>query len=108
MLPKSSRLNLKLQFKWVASGKRIETSGFKLFVKSGDNTKPLVGVALSSKVLKSSTERNKAKRLAFRAAAHIYESLPKNVNLVIMPKGRLVEMTDEEIAGELRNVLLTN
>lgn len=104
MLPKHKRLNLKTNFKWVASGKRFETKNFKVFVKNGENFEPLVGVAVSTSVFKKSTLRNKAKRISFKVAEKAYPHLRKNTNLVIMPKTGVLETPIKDLEDELKSI----
>ncbi len=101
MLPKSKRLNLKRNFNWVVSGKKIETALFKLFYRIGENTKPLIGVAISKNIIKKAHDRNKTKRLIFGAAGKFYTDLPNNLNLVIMPKGDISNKKIDQLANEL-------
>ncbi len=102
MLPKNKRLNLKKNFKWAASGKKAESTNFKIFAKEGENKEPLVGVAVSSSVFKKSTLRNKAKRISFKAIEISYSHLRKDLNLVIMPKIGVLETPINELADELK------
>ncbi len=105
MLPKSQRLNLKKDFKWVAAGKRLETSYLKLFVKSGDNQKPRVGIALSSRVFKKATERNRAKRLVSAAFEVMYPNLPSTINIVALPKAGVTGVKSGDLLLDLETVL---
>ena len=104
MLPKSQRLNLRTSFKWVRSGKRAETPNLVLFHRMGENQGALVGVSISSKVFKKAQERNRAKRLASQAIQQLYPSLLKNLNLVIMPKGSILQAKGEDLVKELTSV----
>lgn len=108
MLPKSKRLNLKKDFKRVFSGRRVETDSFKFFLKFGSNTIPLVGISLSKKHFKLATERNKARRMASKALEGVYESLPKNLNLIIMPKAKVLEKSLKEIENEFQSLKITD
>lgn len=108
MLPKSKRLNLKKDFKWVAQGKRLETVNFKLFFRYGENTQPKVAVATSSQLFKKATQRNKAKRTAFKALQEVYPALQRGTNLVIMPKSAVLEKSVKELTEELKNVQSLN
>src|SRR5437870_2063461 len=67
MLPLSQRLNLKTDFKWVASGKKLETKYLKLFIRLGENQIPRIGIALSTKSFKKATQRNRARRVVSHA-----------------------------------------
>lgn len=104
MLPKNKRLNLKYQFKWVASGKKFETKFFKVFVKNGENSAPLIGVAVSSAIFKKSTLRNKAKRISFKVAEAVYQDLRKNINLVIMPKTGILDTPIDVVISEFKKL----
>lgn len=105
MLPRSKRLNLKKDFKRIVSGKRVETLYFKLFFKPGLNTTPLIGISLSKKDFKLATERNRARRLASKMVEDIYESLPKGMNLIIMPKAQILNSKSEDLSAELKKCL---
>lgn len=104
MLPNNKRLNLSQDYKWVASGKRIETLSFKLFLKLGRNTLPKIGVALSKQSFPKANLRNKAKRITLLTVEPLYERLPNNLNLVIMPKSVCLEKSSETLREELLNV----
>lgn len=104
MLAKSQRLNLKKDFKWVSSGERKETASFKFSYRFSDNPEPLVGIALSSQYFKKAHERNRARRLTSRVIENFYPGLRKGLNLVIMPKPRVLEFSPEELYLEIENV----
>lgn len=86
MLPKTKRLNLTKDFKWVASGKKIDTKYIKLFMRFGENTEPKIGIATSSKVFKKATDRNRARRIISSAFETIYKELPISICIVALPK----------------------
>lgn len=86
MLSKEKRLNLRKDFKWAATGKRLETKYLKLFVKFGDNQMPRVGIATSGKFFKKAVERNRARRLTSAAFEMLYQNLPPNINILVLPK----------------------
>lgn len=109
MLSKSSRLNLKTSFKWVAASSiRIGSSSFTILVRLGENTNPLIGVATSKKHFNSSVERNLAKRKIFNAVIPLLPSLRTNVNLVIMPKSGVLKRTVDQLTEEIRDVIHSN
>jgi len=108
MLPRSKRLNLKKDFKWVSSGKRIETENLKLFINSGSSETCLVGISLSKKNFGKATDRNRAKRLASAAIEQLYSTLPKKLNLIIMPKTKILEISKEVLIKELQDALSVN
>ncbi len=105
MLPRSQRLNLKKDFKWVASGKKLETKYLKLFIRIGENENPRVGIALSSKNFKKAVERNRARRLTSQAFQSIYSSLPKTINIVALPKMGILEVKSGDLLLELEAIL---
>lgn len=101
MLPKSARLNLKKDFKQVASGKKIETKYLKLFLTVGENEFPKVGIAVSSSLFKKSTERNRVRRLVSAAFESLYSSLPRTINIVALPKIRVLGVKSGDILSDL-------
>ncbi|MDP3758166.1 MAG: ribonuclease P protein component [Candidatus Daviesbacteria bacterium] len=105
MLPKSQRLNLKKDFKWVAAGKKLETKYLKLFVKVGDNQMPRVGIAVSGKSFKKAVERNRARRLTSAAFEALYPNLPSTINIVALPKSRVINVKSGELLLDLEAVL---
>ncbi len=105
MLPKSQRLNLKKDFKWVASGKKLETKYLKLFVKLGDNQMPRVGIAVSGKSFRKATQRNRAKRLVSAAFESLYASLPSAINIVALPKARVIDVKSSDVLLDLKEAL---
>lgn len=104
MLPKSQRLNLKKDFKWVASGQKNQTPSLKLWWQLGQNSSPKVGIALSTKEFKKAHDRNRARRLASEAIQKLYSSLKENLNLVIMPKAQVLKKTPQELIEEIKHV----
>lgn len=105
MLPKSQRLNLKTDFKWVVAGKKIDTKFVGIFLKSGDNLFPRVGIAVSGKHFKKAVDRNRAKRLVSKAFESLYPNLPKDVNIVALPKLRVLEVKSSEVLLDLQEAL---
>lgn len=105
MLAKSKRLNLKRDFKWVASGKKIETKFAKLFIRIGDNEFPKIGIALSSSLFKRATERNKARRVLSAALESLYSKLPQSINIVALPKPGILKVKSTDVFLDLGTVL---
>ena len=105
MLPKSQRLNLKKDFKWVASGKKIESKFLTLFVKVGDNSYPKVGIAASGKFFKKAHERNRARRLVAEAFHNTYYLLPNTINIVALPKIGVLEVKSGDVLLDLAKTL---
>lgn len=108
MLPKSQRLNLKLDFKWVASGSKSETKTFRFFKRLGTNLSPKVGVAIRGSQFKKAHERSEAKRKSFKAIETVYQSLPKQLNLVIMPKASILNEKVEDLIKEIKNAKIND
>lgn len=104
MLPKHQRLNLKKSFTFVAGGRKRETAHLKLFFRTGVNEFPLVGIALAKKSFSKAHDRNRAKRLTAAAIQLVYPDLIRNLNLVIMPKRGVLEVSSDEIGEELTGV----
>ncbi len=104
MLSKDKRLNLKTSFKFVAGGKRVENRYFTIFFRADSNERCLVGVAVSGKQFKEAHDKNRAKRLVFTAVQNIYPQLLNNLNLVIMPKAGVLNLSVEDIIKELEGV----
>jgi ribonuclease P protein component len=90
MLSKDRRLNLKTDFKWVASGKKLETGYLKLFIRIGNNQEPRIGIAVSGRVFNNATDRNRARRLVSAALEALYLNLPKTINIVALPKAGVI------------------
>ncbi len=105
MLPKSRRLNLKKDFKWVASGKRIDTKFLKIFYRYGENKTARVGIAVSSQTFKKAHERNRARRLVAEAFHNTYHLLPNTINIIALPKERVIEVKSNDVAKELEKIL---
>lgn len=105
MLSKNKRLNLKTDFKWVASGRKLETKYLKLFVRVGNNQTPKVGIAISTKSFKSSTDRNRARRLVAQAFQDAYYKLATNINIVALPKEGVIKVKSDEVLLDLQSVL---
>lgn len=105
MLPKPQRLNLKKDFKWVASGKKLETKYLKLFVKEGDNQMPRIGIAVSGKSFRKATQRNRARRLTSAAFESVYSKLPSTINIVALPKSTILDVKSQDVLLDLENIL---
>ncbi len=105
MLPKPKRLNLKKDFKWVASGKKIELKHTTFFVKAGENSFPKVGIALSGKHFKKAVERNRARRLVSKALENIYEQLPSTINIVALPKVGVLAVESKDLTQEYEKII---
>lgn len=108
MLPKSQRLNLKKDFKWVTSGKKIEATYMRLFLKTGENLPaggPKVGIAISSQVFKKATLRNRAKRLVSAAFESIVHHLPSTINIVTLPKAGILDVKFKDVLLDLEKAL---
>lgn len=105
MLSKSQRLNLKTNFRWVASGKSHTSKNFKLFYRLGENQNPLIGVSIVSAQFKKANLRNEAKRTMFNAVKILYPELHKNLNLVIMPRPQVLDLSIEELEQEFHNAI---
>lgn len=103
VLPKSKRLNLKTSFRWVAAGQKTQTTHLKIKYRFGQNSLPLVGIAISSNIKKAHL-RNKARRLVSAGLEQIYDRLPKGLNLVIMPNELILQSNPKEIKNELESV----
>lgn len=104
MLPKENRLNLEKDFKWVTAGKKLESKFVRLFVKMGDNANPRIGIAVSGKVFKKAVTRNRARRVISQALQSIYLNLPKNINILALPKHSALEVKSEELLEDLRAI----
>src|SRR3990167_8613835 len=105
MLPTAKRLNLKKDFKWVASGKKIESKFAKIFIKQGENSFPKIGIATSGKVFKKATDRNRSKRLISKAFEVLYPNLPLDINIVALPKVGVINVKSDEVLKDLKEVL---
>lgn len=54
---------------------------------------------------KKATLRSKAKRICFRLAKDTYTQLPKNLNLVIMPKAQILDTDFQLLSKEFYNAI---
>ena len=105
MLPKSQRLNLKKDFKWAASGKKLETKYLKLFIKMGENQTPRVGIATSSKIFTKASQRNRARRLTSAALEPLVSKLPQIINIVALPKAGILSVKSGDVLLDLEEKL---
>ena len=105
MLPKPQRLNLKKDFKWVASGKKLESKYLKLFIKFGDNEIVRVGIAVSSKTFGKASARNRVRRLTSTAFEAFYPTLPKSINILALPKAGISNVKSQDVLLDLGSVL---
>lgn len=105
MLSKDKRLNLSKDFKWVASGKRLETKYLKLFIRSGQNEIPKVGIATSGKIFKKAVERNRARRIISAALENLYNNLPPGLNIIALPKSGVTDVKSTDVLSDLKDAL---
>ncbi len=105
MLPKPSRLNLKQSFKWVRSGRSYDNKYARIFLRMGENTFPKVGISTSSKVFKQAVDRNRSRRLLSKAIEMLYPNLPKNINIILLPKSEIIEATSNQVYTSLKETL---
>lgn len=105
MLPKKKRLNLKQDFKWVAQGERKETINLKVFFRFRNNSTAKVGVAVAKANFAKAHDRNRAKRIISEVVREIYQSLPKDINLVIIPKVSVLKQSQDSLAAQIKKAL---
>ena len=105
MLPKEKRLNLKKEFKWVASGKKLESKYLKLFIRTGENNTPRIGIAVSSKNFRKAIERNRAKRLVSQAFQSTIYHLPSTINIVALPKSGILIVKSKDVVLDIERAL---
>lgn len=105
MLPKSQRLNLKKDFKWVAEGKKVDTKYLKLFLRVGDNQSPRLGLATSSSIFKKASQRNRARRVTSAAFEILYSRLPQTINMVALPKASIIGVKSGDVLMDLEEKL---
>lgn len=105
MLAKPKRLNLKTDFKFVASGKKLDSPLVTMFIKVGDQPTPRVGIALNSKIFKKAYERNRVRRVVSAAFESLYSRLPESINIVALPKGRVLGVKSGDLLLEIEAAL---
>jgi len=105
MLPKNKRLNLKKDFKWVASGKKIEGDLVKIFWRPGENQEPRIGIALSSAVFKKAHDRNRARRLVSSGFEALYIEIVDDANIVALPKIEVLKTGSDKVQLALGQIL---
>lgn len=107
MLPKNKRLNLKYDFKRAASGKNFEGDYLKLFIRQLAKVEcTKIGVAVSSKNFKKAVDRNRAKRITFKAFELLYKDLPVSLEIVALPKTTIIDVKSDEVLQDLRKILV--
>ncbi len=112
MLPKNKRLNLNKDFRWVASGKKIENNLVKLFLKVSPPSdvefqQPKIGISLSKNTFKKAVDRNRARRLVSKALENLYNELPSGLNIVAMPKEGVLKVSSDELTKSIHEILIT-
>lgn len=105
MLSRDKRLNLKKDFKWVASGKKLEAEYLKVFISFSNNKIPKIGIATSSKVFNKASKRNKARRIVSESCERLYSLLPCNINIIALPKAGVVNVKSSDVLLDLEKVL---
>lgn len=105
MLPRSRRLNLRKSFHWVKLGNKLENSLIKLLVRFGSNREPKVAITSAGAIFKSSSERNRARRLISAVFEDLYLELPRNINIVALPKRKVLELSSDQLFIDVRLLL---
>src|SRR3989344_2795972 len=105
MLSKTQRLNLKIDFSRVIKGKRTETPHFILYSSPAVSEVSRVGISIRTKNFGKAYNRNRARRLTSQAVQSIYDSLPKQLDLIIMPKSGVLEIPVLLLEEEIKSVL---
>lgn len=105
MLPKKHRLNLKRSFSWVRSGSKWENDYLKLFYRYGQNSSPTLGISTSSAVFKNAHDRNRSRRIISSAVESLYPKLPGGINLLAMPKFKVLELSSVQLESQLEPFL---
>lgn len=108
MLLKVKRLNLKKDFKWVASGQKLGNNLVQLYIRQGDNLQPRIGIALSKTNFKKATQRNRARRIVSTGFQAMYDRLPEGINIVAIPRSGVLELNSVEITEVLEELLRKN
>lgn len=104
MLSKKNRLNLKFQFKEIITGKKLSGKFGNIYLKSGENSQPKIGVVLTTKTFKAAHERNHVKRLVSTAFEKLLTKLPNNINILVVPNRRVLEVKSEELKTEYESL----
>lgn len=105
MLSKANRLNLSTDFNFVRSGKTLQTPHLRLFLKSGDNLIPRIGVAITTKNFRKAVDRTRTKRLVFAAFEKLIPTLSSNINIIALPNAGVLEVKSSDLYEELKKVL---
>jgi ribonuclease P protein component len=101
MLPKEKRLNLKFEFVRVVKGRQLHTEHLKLYYIYDRSTQAKVGISIPRKMFNKAHDRNRARRIISAAVQRVYDNLPNDLSLVIMPKIGLLESTPSTLEKEL-------
>lgn len=104
MLPKSFRVNLSKEFKSIAASSRAESLNFKYYFQKTENPETRIGIALSKNYFKKAVLRNRARRKTSQVAEKIYNGLPKGLNLIIMPKTKVLDLGVDILEDEITHV----
>lgn len=111
MLPLKKRLNLKKDFTWVVSGNKLSNQLIKVFFRFGpapsgpESREPRVGIAVSKSTFKNAVDRNRARRVVSFGFEKLYNVLPSNINIVVLPKGEVLNLNSEEFTKSLEELL---
>ena len=65
---------------------------------------PFIGIALAKKEFRKSHHRNRARRVVSEAVQRNYDRLSKGLQLVIMPKAGVLEISVEELSNEFGTI----
>ncbi len=114
MLPRKKLIPLKAEFPRIRDqGKRYDSSSFGLMVSykrevRGERLEvstPRVAFIVSKKIDRRSVIRHDVKRKLSDAVAVFIARLPKNLELVFLPKSQVTASSREDLKKELETVL---
>ena len=105
MLPKSRRLNLKKDFKWLVTGQKFDTKYAAVYIRFAKNQLPMFAVAAPSRNFKKAVDRNRVKRVFYQAFQDL-QDLPKSINIFALPKPACLGVKSEDILLDLKQCLL--
>ena len=98
-------MNLKKDFKWVASGKKFETKFTKIFIRIGENNTPRIAIATAKANFKNASQRNRARRVTSTTLQDLYDKLPGDINIIALPKVGILEVKSTEVLKDLEEIL---
>lgn len=88
----------------MVTGQKLASKFGNLYIKYGENSQPKIGIALTTKIFKAAHKRNHVKRVVATAFEKLLPQLANNINILVVPNRRVLEVKSEELKKEYESL----